>query len=534
MGITVTRFPSIITPSRNPAVFELATERFEGGTCAETYIQYPSAEIVGAVYQFLWKGDAIVVSLECVENPDQSGTQFPVRREETMIDWLNRVIFFLSFNEDLSRDYDMKVADAQDGIVLKAFLAGEDFTMTYNIFNCNARIYITPGANGKEKDNLKFGLQVCRRINGADTVVSQDLVTPVMAENSAIGQIDVAELLQPALFCNFTTRSYGFPAVFPRNETCLPYYIQYYEQYGEVPTIVQVLISRWFYSLNGGVPPWLQVDFFKVYSNLTQYFNTTGRFFLTWHWFPKVTDTVAPERLFMIVPRQPGTSNFLLKVTHHYYDDGDENIYHSLITTLALGQVYEIDVSYASLIGTYIENLIGYDVQVVSQDESFASDIFRFTVDVRILPHVRYFMFLNSLGGYECVRFTGEQIQELGFERDFFDRSTLTEYDENLIPRSQLPPLTTRSFKVNTGWISRETVDWMQDFLNSTEVFEIRGDNRYPVVIIQDKIELRRDSITLYSLTIGMEYADFPSVFQKEVDVPWEDVSQVEDPYQQD
>jgi hypothetical protein len=534
MGITVIRFPSTITQVRNPAVFEMLTDLYEGGTQAKTTIFYPRDEIRGAVYQLLWNHDQTVVSLECVDVPDQSGTQFPVRRTEPMLDWLNLVISFLRLNEDLDRDYDMQASEGGDSILFQAKSPGDAFTMTYNLFNCNAQVFIDAGTNGKEKDNPKFGLQVCRRINGVDTVISEDLISPLIADASLMGQIDIAELLQPALYCNFTTRSFGYPAIFQRNETCQPYFIQYYEQYGEVPGTIQVLISRWFYSLNGGVPPWLQVDFFKAYNNLTQYFNATGRFFLTWHWFPKVTDTLAPERLFMIVPRQPGTTNFLLKVTRHYYDDGDEHIYHGLITTLLLGQVYEIDVSYASLIGSFIENLTGYDVQVVSQDMSYVSAIFSFTIDVRSLPHVRYFMFLNSLGGFECVRFTGENIQELSFERDFFDRATLSEYDENLIPRSQLPPLTTRAFKVNTGWISRLTVDWMQDFLNSTEVFEIRGENRYPVVIVQDKIELRRDSITLYSLTISMEYADFPSIFQKEVDVPWEDVSQVEDPYQQD
>lgn len=534
MGISVTRFPSTITPAKNPAVFEFSASIYEDGTFARTTVHFSRDEVEGAVYQLFWDNNQISISLECAHNPRKDGTQFPPRVAETPGEWLNIVIGFFKFNAILTQDYELYVDEGSNSLILEAKKVGDTYNMVYNLFNCNAEVFLESAVGGKEKSNLKFGIQVHRRIGAAETKVAEDLVTPVISNGQATAQIDISELLQPALSCAFTNQSYGYPAAIARNEANLPFYICYYEQYGETPTNIQIFTSRWFFSLLGGVPPWLHVDFFKVYHNVTQYFLATGRYFLTWHWFPKVTDTKAPERLFLIVPRQPNTSVFLLKVTRHYYDDGDDYVYHSLITNLALGQVIEIDVSYPSIIGAFVENLVSYDVEVVSQDTSFRSSSFSFIVDVRSLPHTRYFMFLNSLGGYECVRFTGETIQELSFQRDFFDRATMSEYDENLILRSQLPPETTRSFKVNTGWISKETVDWMQDFLNSTEVFEIKGNNRYPVVIVQDKIELHRDSITLYSLTVTMEYADFPCIFQKEVDTPWEDVSQIEDPYLQD
>ncbi|MCX6272195.1 MAG: hypothetical protein NTU44_13445 [Bacteroidetes bacterium] len=301
--------------------------------------------------------------------------------------------------------------------------------------------------------------------------------------------------------------------------------------YGDTPAIIEVLTSRWFFSLNGGIPPWMHVDFFSAYDNFFQYLNETQRYFLSWHWFPKLADLYSPERLYLIVPAIAYDSQCFIDAV--LYRKGHAEMFKYEITqNLCAGETYEIDASFRNLFPGIREEVIdGYEVSFRSA--SFSTAVFRFDFDNRWLPNVRYFLFLNSLGAFECVRFTGETIHELAFTREYYEQSALSEYRSNLVPKSQIPPDTKRQFKTNTGWISLQEVIWMQDFLNSTNVFEIKGGKQYPVLITLDKIETHRDNVYLYAMTISFEYVDFPNVYQIERATPWQDVAQVMDPYQQ-
>ena len=394
---------------------------------------------------------------------------------------------------------------------------------------------ISADIGSPQKQNHRIGLQVLRREGNLDVLVFEDLVTPWFNGNRAIARFEISELLITSLRSDFNLHeSAGFHIRVSRPDVLKPFFIKYYEEFGDPATVDVVKTSRWFYSLFGGVPTLKQVEIFDSYDNLTKYFNLSNRLFLSWHWFPKVTDTNAPERLYLIVPREPGTSNFVLRVTRHYFDDGDEFEDFNLGHTLQLGQAFEVDVSYKAVIESHASNFSGYSIQVISVDESFFSEEFHFNMDFRWLPNLRYFMFLNSLGAYECVRFTGEAIHDLSFTRQMFLETDLQEYASDSASRGQTLPEVIRGFKVNTGWISKEEVLWMQDFLSSQSVFEIKGTRRIPVLIRQDKTELYKDASHLNALTIEMEYIDLPTVFQRDPDLTWQDVAEVVPPYQED
>lgn len=384
------------------------------------------------------------------------------------------------------------------------------------------------------KLNHKIGLKVYRREDSTDVLIFEDLVSPYYAGGRAIALFEISELLLAGLETTFTLNvGLGLHKVL-QTKMLLPYYIKYYEVYGEPATATTAKTSNWFYSLNGGIPPWKHASFYKTYGNFTWFLTSTGKTFLTWYQYAKLTDINAPERLYFVVPETRTEINFSLQVTRHYFADGDDDpelftIGHSLLP----GQAYEFDVSYQALIGSHTGNFSGYSVKVISADEIYSSQEYSFLMDYRELPNLRYFMFLNSLGAFELVRLTGEASFDLAYTRQTFEQTSLELYSDTSASKGQITPDIKRTIKVNTGWIYNQEAEWMQDFISSPQVYEIRANKAYPVIITQDKVELKKDSNYLNSISIEMEYVDLPTVFQDDAIRTWEDVEVVAPPYEE-
>ncbi|MCX6272166.1 MAG: hypothetical protein NTU44_13290 [Bacteroidetes bacterium] len=538
-SVSVTKYPPVIVPARNPVFFELMSNPFQGNATWKFKAQlfYPAAEVEGAGYVI--QSQNFSLSFHFVLNPNTNGDQLPAWDGRTSLeDWIENVVQYFQYNRTLTDRYRVESSRQEHNIFITANDPGDQYTLWFHLTGSIVKITTmhVDGDEGRgvdQKLNLRHGLQLWRGDAVNNYLVAEDLVSPVIENNMAFSRFDVAELLLPAVKSDFTLDSRVNAILLDRRNTDPPFFIRYYEVYGDPPVINETLTSYWFFSLNGGIPPWKQVDFYSEWENFHQYLQDTQRYFLTWHWFTKITDMVAPERLYLIIPTQPNDTKCYLEGTL-YLTGRSENFSFNFTQVIRTGEVYEIDVSFRSLFPSVREGEAeGYEL-TFRTSSGFNSAFFYFTIDNRWMPNVRYFMFLNSLGAFECVRFTGESTYELAFTREYYEQSVLSEYSNNLVPRSQMLPDTKRSFKTNTGWISKEEITWMQDFLNSTEVYEVKGLKRYPVLITLDKIETHKDNVYLYSMTISFEYVDFPNVYQIEKRAPWQDTAQVKDPYQQD
>ena len=372
-------------------------------------------------------------------------------------------------------------------------------------------------------------------MDGVETLLFEDLVTPFFSGNLAYAVFEISELLISQLQTTFLINpATGFHPKVNQGEMLKPYRIAYYEQFGQPAAIDVLKNSRWFYALNGGVPPHLHAEMFMNYDNLHSYFNKTNNFGLTWHNFDKITNVNALEIMYFAIPRDPETSNFVLRVTRHYLDDGDEFVDFNIGHKLQLGQAFMLDVSYRAIIESHTEGFSGYTVQLLSVDESFYSNQYNYIMDFRSLPYVRHFLFKNSLGAFETVRFTGELAKELTFDRQFYEQTSLQYFSETASSRGQLLPQVARSFRISTGWVSKQEIEWLQDFLSSPEVYELIDLKTHAVLIVQDKLELVKDSNQLNSLTIEMQYVDLPTVFQRDIAIPWAEIIEITPPYQED
>jgi hypothetical protein len=362
-------------------------------------------------------------------------------------------------------------------------------------------------------------------------MLAEDLKS-VDANGDAI--FDIAEILESVCESNF-----AFPVdvlySIIRDKVTRPYFVRYYEAYGN-PFIARKLhTSPLTFCCTGGIPPWKQPAFYHEIQNFFTFFNSNNMNFLTWL-TEKKADLNSEERLYLMIDKDEDCD-----VYYHvkaYYNNGtEEDIYpDTRLTTdirpAVFGDVFEICVGYKNLnlgsLCTYPENLIAWEIRPVINGEengTYVASTFRFNLDRRIYPNTRYFMFKNSLGAFESVIFTGEAILESAITRTQWNNSELSLYEETYRERKQRTDQYVEKMKASTGWITVAEREWLRELLMSEEVYELKNNARYPVIITSDKVEICKDNVYLYALSIEYEYTYMENIYQSVQDESYSDGS---------
>lgn len=157
------------------------------------------------------------------------------------------------------------------------------------------------------------------------------------------------------------------------------------------------------------------------------------------------------------------------------------------------------------------DTILSWQVYLVDEDENRISDIREFVIDQKYHENVRYFRFRNSWGAYDSLRCTGifEDTVEHDRERVTFSSSDAeTAYNA---PGNYMLVSETQNFKANTGWLSRTYLNYLRDFMLSTDIYEVDDDRLLKCLLTSKKTNLFKDKSYNYSLSFEFEraYSDF-------------------------
>jgi hypothetical protein len=136
------------------------------------------------------------------------------------------------------------------------------------------------------------------------------------------------------------------------------------------------------------------------------------------------------------------------------------------------------------------------------------SEIRYFYLDETYYENQRSFIFKNSFGVFDSLRCTGKFISGLEYQRE-----TSQMIPQELETFSNAPIVATkieetRTFKANTGWLDREYLMYLRDFLRSTEIYEVDPDgNLFKCILTSKKMDLLEDKNQNYYLSFEYERA---------------------------
>jgi len=128
-----------------------------------------------------------------------------------------------------------------------------------------------------------------------------------------------------------------------------------------------------------------------------------------------------------------------------------------------------------------------YELCLVDQDNNIVSEVRTYYI-TPFHPLSRHLMFLNSLGSYEVIRMTGQIEKTTEYARDVVQRFLPHNYNpsdgEFASASATLQPTLNYSSGFITGRLARDWHEYMQDFLNSSKIFDVTGGARSPINIV--------------------------------------------------
>ena len=182
------------------------------------------------------------------------------------------------------------------------------------------------------------------------------------------------------------------------------------------------------------------------------------------------------------------------------------------------GELYRVDVSpseIATHAGCTIDDILYYNVYT-SKDA-----IIRYTMDHRTYPHKKTFLFRNCFGAQEAFTAIGNEQSERKWTRQFGAvKKKQTQISRDL----------EHKHIVNTGYITRQALESLEDMMNSDMVCLYDEFGMHDIIISEEsfKVTDRRDELTAIEFTykiasnnqLQTRYKPFvkPGVFDKTFD----------------
>jgi hypothetical protein len=322
------------------------------------------------------------------------------------------------------------------------------------------------------------------------------------ADHHAI--FDVSKILRWNPDKAFTYPGNTSDLVTKRNDLRKKYYLTYSQKYGTPLVEYNIDDTGYFYVLSGGLSRILQSKYNQDSSSWwADKLAETSKSFLSRSPLIKNTDIAAAERLYFICPENKAELYLHVKVYYVDEPDGIETI-RKKITNAAIYDIYEIDCSYLSLgLGFTAEDSGNGNVtkwEVWLEDGSAAySEVRSFILDDVYSSKIRHFIFNNCFGVPEGIRFTGLLTEKAGFAgsiatfiRDVDDIPS--DGEQNFVDAFEQ-----RSFSVNSGWITREEVNQLREFLTSRRRYWLVNSMALPVVFNDVNIITSEDNQHLFS-----------------------------------
>ena len=227
--------------------------------------------------------------------------------------------------------------------------------------------------------------------------------------------------------------------------------------------------------------------------------------FLTWCPPAKVVDRYQEEYLSFYV--YTSSIKSFKVITKMIYSDLSTQTTPVLAWTssLAYGDLIQIPIgpSHSGILSFNPEKvLISYDVWLSDQDGNNVSEVRSYIIRQTVHPQTRYFLFLNSLGGYDTLRIQGKAQVTTSLQKTIIQKHLPMDYNaldgELEVNESYRQQITDHSTGFITGAYAKEYKEYLQDFLLSPRVFDITNGDRVPVIVESGDIVLSNEEDEKY------------------------------------
>lgn len=239
----------------------------------------------------------------------------------------------------------------------------------------------------------------------------------------------------------------------------------------------------------------------------------TNKKFLTWNPLEKFVNRAQEEYLSFLVY---GTNISTIKVqVKCFYDDNTNSTFISLTQSGCVkGYLYQIPVgpTHGGVLGHQpAKNLLYYEVQLLNQSDAIVSEKRTYRVNAIDSSLSRYFLYLNSVGGYDTLHTTGQAEVNATIEKSVVQKHLSMSYSsldgELEVNNSTFQKNGNYSTGYLKGRYAKEYQQSLLDFMNSRRVFEITNGIRVPVIVQKSELRFTEDNSSEYFLRFSLQEA---------------------------
>ena len=446
------------------------------------------------------------------KNAPNGMNEFQVGTNQSIDDWTqNTFIPFLKNHPMINAwwtirfNYDPNDNEAFTYLDMRVF--GEMNTYTSLLANTSVYDLTQYGTKPKYRPNFKIGVNVY-----VDNGSHYELITTNYYKPDLNGNIifDIADQVKLYLDADMPTSS----NIELTKNINRPYYISYFEYYGNPASKRQIYFHEIKYALLGGLP-------FHLYQrgDFYSYYVEAQKNFLTWK--PRKRKITPDQEEWLFMPYNNAhtfnaPSGPYYQIVKIYYEDGTtDKVLHEQISSnysefeiamipcgLEHAGIDQIDPSkevrkYEVWVGPYIGFSTAYDSEHVT-----------FYVDRKPYQYTQQFFFVNSLGGVDTLLAVGAKSYKQDVQRNRARYITPIDYGPTFEPTRQLEPAATEVVTVRTGYLNQEEVNWLKDIIHNHQkcLTDLDG-QRVSVLINTDSSDLYDEQENLKSLEFEYEYA---------------------------
>lgn len=503
--ITLEEEPALLSFSKNDIIYKFSTDNYvtNVGVKASKEIRiFPVNDDEEITIEWE-KGSITFVAASALDNSGLKvrkytgslGSAAPKNlylRDSLIPDLNTNELFFQTFNASIRVE-----STSVWWLKIEAREPGTDFSITITTLIENYDVEsTTAGQNKTVRENFKIVTEVLV-YDETDTLKSLTTLEEIPNDEN-IAEFNISAILDRYMAIRSALPDYDVNEVSEANNVISRFYLRYREVYGDPQEDYLVQNTSDRYVLMGGLKKqdWP--------GNTVLYRITTDPCqFLTWQPDNKVISKKQREYLYLY-------NNSIVEGIKVAVSFQDFTMITFDLTPGATDKVVSIPVGYEQLSLNEIDSeenpIIKYSVFAYNSDLDPASETRIYYVDQNEYTNERYFIYRNSLGGYDTFRAIGDSEVSINPEYDTSERILTSGYSSQTGQRVRSNLTYDEVIEVGTGLLDKDNKIALMEFVLSREAYEIIND-KFVSIDIQNKEELVfSDADDVHSMVLKYKY----------------------------
>jgi hypothetical protein len=512
--LTLVDQPDVLSLAKNDIIFKISTDNYVATDGVKSSIDIRYFPTDGDTLTFSW-GDESITFLTAT-SLDNSGTKTykfmgsysSFNDENQYLE--NQLMPCLIANETLFENFDISIhiqSTTLHWIRITAKNEGVDYTLSLSSGSSHfSTANIVSGVDKVVNTNFKIVFDVLVRDGDISSTSYKTLgqFEQIPDDNSEV-EFNIYRVIY-----RYMNSLGGDVPTFNQNiktecsKNIVKFYIRYREVYGDILYDYYVNSSAYYYALFGG----LRKQDFNGNTLIGQLSSSTVKPFLTWQPASKEVGRNDQEYLYYYYD---GTSGIKTQVKL-FFDDGTTSVnYITSIYTSHNNCVQILPAGFSQLnLSTYEVGgitIIKYQLKLVDASNVAISDMREYLLDENEYDNARYFLYKNSIGGYDTIRFLGDAENTLDMDFDLNERFLASGFTSQDGQRVKSSISFTQAMEVSTGLIDKELKISLQDLLISPDVYEIVDGKFVSIQILnKDNEKIFNEGEDVHPLILKYQY----------------------------